>query len=478
VQRIRSSLRPWFGTGAFYKGALCVMLPVTVQQLINNMFNVVDNLMVGALDAQGLAMSAVSVANKPVILYNSFIFGLAGAGGLLISQYFGARDRKACMGLFWTQILIALAFGLAFALTIFCIPQTIMRIYVTDVRTVELGVAYLRIVAFSYLPAAVSGVCIFALRSLGQTRTSMLVSLGSMGVNALFNYLLIFGALGFPRLGVQGAALGTVIARLFEMTIYLTLMLRKRMYFTFEPAACRGLSALQQSTFASKARPLIINELLYSIGLNIFFWCFARMDEAAIPALTIAELVFTISSVIAMGNSSAVSVLIGTELGAGALVSARENCKKLSVLTLMIGLICTALCYLLAIALPQLYNVSAELRHTATRIAWVMATFAPFNFLYAFCFFVLRAGGDTRSASLLDSGFMWVAPVPAAILMALLLPGKLSLLGAVAVIYALLSLRVIPGLIVLKRGRWIRNITGANDTQILTVIGQNETEAL
>jgi len=460
MRRLRDTLRPWLGSGAFYKSALGVMLPVTVQQLINNLFNMVDNLMVGSLDMEGLAMSAVSVANKPSFLFQSFLFGLAGGAGLLISQYYGAKDRRACMGIFWSEMALGLANGAIFFLLMFGLPETVMRILVTDSRTVALGVAYLRIVSFSYLPAAVSGVCIFALRSLGQNRTSMMVSLGSMAVNAALNYLLIFGALGFPRLGVRGAAWGTLIARLFEMCFYLVLMLRRRMYFTFEPSACFRLPAAVRRKFAAKARPLIVNELLYSLGLNIFFWCFARMDEAAIPALTIAELCYQISAVIVMGNASAVSVLIGTALGAGQLERAKENCKKLFTLTCVIGLVSTALCCGLAFLLPQFYNIGAGLRATATRISCIMAAFAPFNFTYAFCFFCLRAGGDTRAATLLDSGLMWAMPVPAGVLMALLLPGRLSMLAAVSVIYTLQNIRVVPALIVLKKGHWIRNITG------------------
>jgi putative MATE family efflux protein len=464
MQRLRETLRPYLGDGAFYRSALAVMLPVTVQQLINNMFNVVDNLMVGSLDVQGLAMSAVSVANKPIIVFNGFIFGLAGAGGLLISQYFGARDRKACMGIFWSEMAASVLSAAFFFALLFGFPQTIMRLFVTDPRTVELGVQYMRIVSFSYFPVAVSSVCVFSLRSLGQNRMSMFISLASMGVNALFNYLLIFGSLGFPRLGVEGAAWGTLIARLFEMSFYLTLMLRKRMYYSFEPGACMRMHREIRRRFFCKAKPLIINELLYCIGINIFFWCYARMDETALPAVTIAELCFQVSAVIVMGNSSAVSVLIGTELGAGALDKARQNSRKLMMLTLGIGFISTAVCIGLAFLLPLLYNVSDTLRHTATQISCLMAVFAPINFIYAYCFFCLRAGGDTRNATKLDSGFLWAVPVPACLLIGLLFPGRLPMIVTVVMVQVLINVRIFPALHVLKKGTWIRNITREGDS--------------
>ncbi len=459
VQRLSAAIRPFIGSKAYYKGALAVMLPVTVQQLVNNLFNVMDNLMVGALDVNGLAMSAVTVANRPVMIFNGFIFGLVGGGGLLISQYYGARNHKSCLGIFWTQMALAFLNALIFFSLLFGLPEAIMRIYVTDPQTIALGVSYMRIISFSYFPAAISSVCIFSLRSLGQNRVSMVVSLASMAVNALCNYALIFGHFGLPRLGVAGAAYGTLIARLFEMSFYLTLMLRRRMYFTFTPSACLRLERGVRRQFAGKAMPLVVNELLYSFGLNIFFWCYARLDESALPALAIAELCMQVSSVIVMGTSSAVSVMIGTALGAGELDKARDHCKKLITLTFLIGLTSTALCCCLAMVLPNFYNLSGDLRATATRISCVMAMFAPISFIYAFCFFVLRAGGETRSASLLDSGFMWMLPVPACLLMALLLPGKISMMLAVLIVQGLMNVRIFPALRVLRKGKWVRNLT-------------------
>ena len=160
-----------------------------------------------------------------------------------------------------------------------------------------------------------------------------------------------------------------------------------------------------------------------------------------------------------MGNSSAISVLIGSALGAGDLDRARDHCKKLLTLTFGIGFISTAICCLLSILLPSLYNVSIELKTLATRLGCVMAVFSPINFVYAMCFFCLRAGGDTRNAMLLDSGYMWFVPIPAILLMALLFPGKITVLTAVIIINVLTNARIVPALHKLKQGLWLRNVT-------------------
>lgn len=459
MQAIQRACRPYLGTRSFYADALRVMIPVTIQQLINNLFNVIDNLMVGSLDIEGLAMSAVSVANKPYVIFFGVFFGMTGAAGLMISQYYGARDIKTCQGLFALQLVIGLVVSVGFCALLGFMPETVMRIFVTDPRTIELGVRYLRIICLSYIPVAISNTCIFSMRALGQNRVSMLVSLATMGVNAVCNYLLIFGALGFPALGVEGAAWGTLIARLFEMCFYLLLLMRKRMVFTLNILAFLKLSKSTVRAFMLKAIPLIVNEILWTFGMNIYFWCYARLNEAALPAVTIAEQCSQIAAVMAMGTASAVSVLIGTELGANRLQEAKANCKKLLTLVIAIGFLCVAVCCVLGLALPYAFQISDELRRLATQITLIMGVMAPFNFVYAFCFYCMRAGGDTRNAMLLDSGYMWLLPVPAAIAMAVLLPGRISVVAAAFVVQLLMNSKVVLALLVLRRGKWVRNIT-------------------
>ena len=377
MQTLLQKARPFVGSRRFYAGALGVMAPVAVQQLINNLFNMIDNLMVGSLDASGLAMSAVTVANRPYTIFFGVFFGMTGAAGLLISQYYGARDVKTCRALFALQLVIGLAASLCVGLWLALWPESVMRIFVNDPRTISLGMEYLSIIWLSYLPLAVSNVCIFSLRSIGENRMSMLVSLAAMGVNALCNYALIFGRLGMPALGVRGAALGTLIARTVEMLFYLRMLLGGRSLFTldlraaFRPAARGGARVRGQGRAPDSQRdPLECGHERLLLEKS-----YARLDETALPAVTIGEQISTIAAVLAMGTSSAVSVLIGAELGAGRLSQAKANCKKLLTLVVAIGLVCVALCLGLGAILPNAFGVEPRLRDLAARIATVMGVF-------------------------------------------------------------------------------------------------------
>ena len=452
-------IRPFIGSKKFYRDALKVMIPVTVQQLINTLFNMVDNLMVGSLDVNGLAMSAVTVANRPYTIFWGIFFGMSGAAGLMISQYFGAKDEKTCQGLFALQTVAGSVVALLVGLVLAFFPEQVMRIFVSDPRTVELGVKYLRIIWISYIPTALSNVFVYSTRAVGQNKVCMLVSMISMGTNALCNYVLIFGHWGLPAMGVEGAAIGTLIARVVEMCIYIVLLSRKRTIFTMNMAQMLRLTAGQIKTFVTRAIPLIFNEVLWTLGNNIFFWSYARISEASLPALTIGEQLAMIAYAMSMGTASAVAVLVGAELGANRFEQAKANCKKLLSLVVCIGLVCVVVCCAFGVILPNLFGITQQLRTLAMQITFVMGVFAPMNFVYSFCFFCLRAGGDTRNAMLLDSGYMWVLPVPAALLMAFFLPGRIALPLAVLVIQFLNTAKAFPALMILRKGTWVRNIT-------------------
>lgn len=456
---MQAIVKPYIGNRKFYSSALNVMIPVVIQQLINTLFNMVDNFMVGSLDINGLAMSAVTVANKPYTVFWGFFFGMSGAAGLMISQYFGAKDNRTCQGLLVLQMIIGSVAALIVGLALALFPEQIMRIFVTDPRTIELGMSYLKIIWISYIPTAISNIFVYSNRAIGQNKVSMLVSMLAMGVNALCNYVLIFGKLGFPALGVTGAAIGTLIARVVEMTIYLVMLAKKKTIFSLDLSAVFHLKKQQISTFISRSIPLIINEMLWTLGTNLYFWSYARINEPGLPAITIGEQITMIAYAMAMGTASAVAVLIGAELGADRLEEAKANCKKLLALVVGIGLVCVVVCCAFGLMLPNLFGVTPELRAMAMRIVLIMGGFAPFNFVYSFCFFCLRAGGDTRNAMLLDSGYMWIAPVPAALLMAIFLPGRISIVLAVFVVQFLMNAKVVLALMALKKGKWVKNIT-------------------
>ncbi|MBQ2700506.1 MAG: MATE family efflux transporter [Clostridia bacterium] len=453
----KSYLRSFIADKRFYTRALSVMIPVVIQQLINTLFNVVDNVMVGSLN--GISMSAVTVANKPFMIYSGVFFGVTGAGGILISQFYGARDYKQCQRLFSLEFIIGLCASLFFCCALYLFPREIMSLFVKDPQTIQLGVDYLKVICFSYVPVALSTTCMFSMRALGQNKMPMMASMVTMGLNALFNYALIFGNFGLPALGVKGAALGTLLARTCELAFYIYVLARRKAFFSLDLIGFIRLKRNTLKSFLKRAVPLTCNEVLWTVGLNLFFWAYAALDEPSLPAMTISEQVMQIGIVVSTGMASAVSVMIGTELGANQFKQAWQNTKHLLSLVCMIALLCTVIASLGSFTLPRVFNVGEELQTLSTKLTLIYALFYLPNALYAFSFYCLRAGGDTRNATLLDSVYMWLLPVPVALLMGFFGVGKISLITAMFVIQLLMNSKFLLALWVVKKKKWLRNIT-------------------
>ena len=198
---------------------------------------------------------------------------------------------------------------------------------------------------------------------------------------------------------------------------------------------------------------------MWSIGLNIFFRTYAMLDEPSIPAMAIADQAFMVGFVLSSGISSAVSVLIGTELGAGNFTQAKNSCKQLFSMVCCIALACSLVGVLCSFVLPFIFPVTPELRALSTKLTIIFSLFYPINCIYAFCFFCLRAGGDTKNAALLDSIYMWLIPVPACFLMGIWGVGKIPLIAAVILVQTLMNAKIVLALRIVRRGKWIRNIT-------------------
>lgn len=454
---MQQRLKPFIGDSAFYKQALMVMIPVIVQQLISTLFNVIDNFMVGQLDA--ISMAAVSVANKPTMIYSGCFVGMAGGAGLMLSQYFGAKEFGECQSIFSVEMLVGIAWSILFCAVMVLFPETIMGIFVSDMQTIEVGASYIRIASFSFIPAAVSMTCIFSMRALGYNRMPMIISVVSMLLNGVFNYCFIFGHFGAPEMGVEGAALGTLLARSCEMLCYLVILAKRSAFFTLEIKKAFTINKEVLKTFVKKAFPLTVNEVFWTTGFSIFFWAYASLNEVQVPAITIADLVVQVGQVISVGMASAVAVLIGTRLGAGEFREAKDNTKKLLSLVLVLATLSMLLAFAMSFTLPSIFNVSDELKELAKQLSWIGAAFYIPNAIYCLCFFCLRAGGDTKNVFFLDSVYMWLLPVPVAVLMATFGQGSISVIVAMFAVQLLMNAKVFLSVRALRQGKWVRNIT-------------------
>ena len=451
--------RDLIGDRQFYKELFLLTLPIILQQLVNTLFAFTDNLMVGMVNEQTLA--GVTVANRYSFFYNAIVFGVSGGAGVLISQYFGAKDYRHCQRVFAFEMMGALAMTGIYVLILVLFPMPLMRVFVKDPVILQAGYDYLVIVRFSYLAACISTICLFSLRYLGRTTFPMVVSFATIFVNVILNYVLIFGKLGFPALGGRGAAIATLISRVLEMILYLCIIASKKTIFSLDMKAAWELTRQDLKDFFDKAIPLTANELLWSLSNSVIFWAYARVDEEALASIAIVEQTNNLMFILFTGMASAVSIYIGKYLGANRLDEAKANSRKLlffvGVLAAGVGLAA----FLAADLIPLPFNVSDALRHVAGKMIRLQGLLCLLNMEYVALFFIFRAGGDTRSNFLLDSVYNWVFPIPVALILALWVHPRMpvSITAVFAIVQVCVFLKIIPSFYLYRKERWLKNIT-------------------
>jgi putative MATE family efflux protein len=445
----------WLGDRSFYQELFRLALPIMFSQLVAMSMGFIDTVMVGQLDAQ--SMAGVAVANKYFMLVSAVLYGLIGAMGAYISQFYGAGDHGKCQGLMlYSQGGAVLTAGcFAVAATVFA--PNLFRIFITDRLSIEMGLGYLAYVRISYLPFAVSLVCNFAFRAIGQTRLPMLISSAAIVCNTLFNYLLIFGHLGLPALGTAGAGLATLLARLLEMTAYLLAIAGGRAYFSLRPGRIRLLGRRVLGQMNRKSLSLMGMELLWALAMMTLYWSYARVDQNFVPALAITETVANLNFVVYGGMGVAVSVFVGTKLGAGQLDEARVNTRRI----LFLGCLITAVYGLLVLALsrkiPDLFQVSDEIRLLAGRMLGIQALVYGVITANVIVFYVLRIGGDVRANLLMESLYSWLFLIPLALVLSLWLRPEVSIFFLI--LQSAELVKALLGRHFLRQGRWMRNLT-------------------
>ena len=453
----------WEQNKSFYKRALIIALPLMFQQLITASVNLVDNLMVGQLgDA---AIAGVAAANRYYMIATFAIFGIEGAANTFMAQYYGARDKEHVKQSFRFSIVSAYTIVTPFVLVGLFFPEQILGIFTNELDVIQQGSTYLRTVVLSYAFIALALPTGNGMRALGETKIPMYASTVAILTNAVFNYIFIFGHLGFEPMGVVGAAYGTLIARFVEAMLLLIILKIRPFVFNTKLRNLFHINAKLAKAMIIKAIPLTANEILWSSGMSALFMFYATRGKEVMAGMSISssmgDLFFTLFS----GMAVATTVLISTPLGANKLDEAKENAYKLVRLSSMMAIASGILLFLATMFIPQLYEVSDYSRQTAINYSRIQALMFWIYMLSAQAFFILRAGGDTRSTMLMDSVFMWCVNIPAVAFTAYFT--SLDVIGMFLVGNATDLLKVFVAYYYLGKGKWLQNLTHTHEESVI-----------
>ena len=355
-------------------------------------------------------------------------------------------------------MVLGLIVALPFSALSFLIPETLVGLFSTDDRVIELGAEYVRTVAVSYLFSAIVMTMSQVQRSLERARLPFIVSVVSLGLNTLLNYLLIFGRAGLPAMGVAGAALATAIARVIE-----SLLLMLLIYRGDNPAAgslkeLTGFTGGFFRKFIKTAYPVILNEMLWALGMTVFKVVYGRMGTGALASVNIAEAVMNLMFVAMIGSSSATAVLTGKKIGEGSYDEARTNGKKFTRLAIAEAVVIALICAALHRVLTLPFNVSGDIRTSAARIILIFSFFLPFKSYNLHTIVgIFRGGGDTLYAAIIEVSGVWGVGVVLAFVTGILLGLPVHL------VYAFVSLEEVFKSVLTHRrvgtGKWVHDLT-------------------
>lgn len=451
------------GDKNFYRRVIAIVLPLIIQNTITNVVSLLDNVMVGSIGT--LEMSAVAIVNQLVFVFNLCIFGGLAGAGIFSTQYAGANDNEGVRYCFRMKVYIgALMFVIATAVFTF-LSEPLVSSYLAEdttpadaAATLGFGIDYLNIMVIGLLPFTVSQVYASTLRELGETKLPMLASIFAIVINLVFNYLLIFGKFGFPRLGVSGAAIATVMSRFVEAIIIVAVVCIKRKNYPFIKGAFRSfyIPGKLLKNILTKGTPLLINEFLWSAGMAMLLQCYSVRGLDVVAAVNISNTINNLFNVIFISMGIALGVIVGQCLGADDIEEAKASVWRLIALSIVICLVMGGIMALLAPYIPNIYNTETHVKEMATKFLYVVGGLMPvFSFAHC-CYFTLRSGGRTILTFVFDSAFTWGIVVPFAYCLATL--STLPIVPLFLLVQSLEFVKCIVGAILVKKGLWIRNI--------------------
>ncbi len=456
-------LKKFFGNREFYKMTLSVAVPIMIQNIITNFVSLLDNLMVGALGTE--QMSGVSIVNQLLFIFNLAIFGALSGAGIFTAQFYGKKDTDGIRYTVRYKVYITLALLIA-GLAIFSFfNEPLINMFLHESKdsgdialTLDYAQKYIRVMMYGFLPFCVTQVFSSTLRETGETVAPMIASFIAVLTNCCFNWVLIFGKLGFPALGVEGAAIATNIARYVECAILIVYVIKSRKRFSYFKGLFKGIYIPGKicKDISIKGMPLLFNEFFWSLGMSLLSVAYSLHGISVVAGYSISSTVMNLANISFISLGASIGIIIGKLLGANKFEEAYDTDRKLITFSVLLSLGVSVVVFLLSDKIPLLYNTSPEAKEYAGYFIKVSAIFSVTHAFANASYFTIRSGGKTLITFLMDSVFIMCISVPVAF--ALFYIFKLDIITSYPIVQAVEIIKVIIGLVLIKKRVWLNNI--------------------
>ena len=455
--------RRFIGTKAFYKSVLTLLIPIVIQQFISSFVSLLDNIMVGSLGAE--AISAASIANSVLMVHMLAIFGGLSGASIFGAQFFGKGDLDGMRRTFRFKLYFSVLCTLLAVGVYLLFGEGFISSFLQGesnggdlALTLRLGMGYLRVMLWGLVPFALVQTYSGTLREAGETTAPMVAGIIAILTNLFLNWVLIYGHLGAPALGVEGAAIATVVSRYVELLVVVVHSHRHTDRYRFLAGAYRSFRVPGKlvARITRTGLPLLVNEILWSLGMTFINQFYSTRGLNAVAALNITGTAWNLFCVIMFAMGSAVSIMVGQRLGAGKMEEARDVDRKLIFLTEVIHIVMGAAMILCAPLVPRMYNISEEVRDLTRQLLIIAGLSLPVHSFAHVTYFTIRSGGRTVITFFFDAVYIWVVTV----LLAFLLTRYTDL--PIVQIYFCVQfidvIKVVIGLLMLRSDFWARNV--------------------
>ncbi len=439
----------------FYRALFALVLPITVQNLLNSAVSFADVFMLGFVGQD--ALSAVSLANQYQFILTGFFFGIASGITILCSQYWGKKDLHTIQRVMGIAMKLGMGFTAIVALLALLLPKQLMMVYTNDEALISIGITYLRIIGISYFIMSFSTVYESTLRSVERAKMSTLIAGTALVLNVCLNAIFIFGLLGAPKLGVLGVAVATLIARVVEFCLCLSDFLSGKL-LVFDANALFGRNRVLFKDFLTYSLPALANDILWTLAFSSYSVIMGHINSDMVAANAIATNVRDLCAILCFGMAGGGSVLLGKTIGEKKMQEAETMASRLCKITLLISVITAGAILAITPLIPYLFTLT----ETAARyMRWMLLISSYYVIGQAMNTLLIagifRAGGNTRFGLICDAIVMWVVSVPLGFLCAFVfnLPPM-----AVYFVLCLDEFWKIPAVIRhYRQKKWLRDIT-------------------
>ncbi len=457
-------MKKFIGDKAFYKMVLLVAVPIIIQNGITNFVGLLDNIMVGRVGTE--QMSGVAIVNQLLLIYNLSIFGAISGAGIFGAQFAGCGDQKGLRYIFRFKLYACVLLTIIGIAILWMFGEPLILLFLHEeggtAQSLEaalgFGKQYLLVMLLGLLPFGIEQVYTSTLRECGETVVPMKAGVVAVLVNCVLNFVLIFGYLGFPAMGVVGAAVATCISRYVQVVIVVvwTHKHAEKMPFIQGVYESWRIPGDIVGRVIIKGFPLMVNEILWATGMTMLVQCYSLRGLDTVAGFNISSTISNLFNVIFLAMGSAISIIVGQLLGAGKMEEAKDTDTKLIALNVASCVVMGILLALFAPLFPQFYNTSDTVKELAASFMKVSAFCLP---IYAFShstYFTIRSGGNTIVTFLFDSVFLWCICIPIAYVLS-----RFTDMPIVPLYFICQSLDIIKciiGFILIKKGVWLNNL--------------------